>query len=114
MTYFPGRPDETFEQFLSRMVAELAMSDPRRKEAGQSARVAVEDRILESVKGGSIMTLRQVTDACNQFGDLDTFVLGQGAVNAALDRMERKGLVVRVKIEDGSDKPARSAFRFAL
>jgi hypothetical protein len=111
MTYFPGRPDETFEQFMSRMQAERFMSDPRRKAAGQAARVAVEERILESVKAGSTMSLREVTDACNQFGDLDTFVLGQGAVNAALFRMAEKGTVAAI-IEPTDQHPR--LFRFPL
>lgn len=97
---------ESYEEIMRRLAAK-----PPLTRQGRVARVSVEERILESVKAGSIMSLREVTDACNQFGDDQTFVLGQGAVNAALFRMANKG-TVREIIPRTADHPR--LFRFAL
>jgi hypothetical protein len=82
----------------------------------RNLRVSVEDRILESVEAGSIMTLRQVTDAANDHADGDTFILGQGAVNACLFRMAKKGKVLVYRVEFAPDTPImavpRTLFKF--
>jgi hypothetical protein len=99
-------PGESFDAMLARLTRERIERDPRTHQV----RVNVEDRILESVEGGSTLTLRQVTDATN--ADIDSFVLGQGAIRAALDRMAAKGLVTIILGNRIAGTP--SLFKFSL
>lgn len=97
MALFPRLPGETIDEMLNRLTMNRLVTDPRfrnRTDADMEAlRVNVEERILESVPSPSVLTLREVTDMTNEH--TDSFVLGQGAVSAALDRMAAKGLVTR-------------------
>ena len=72
-------------------------------------RVNVEERIVEAMsqRGHEYLRLREVTDLANADAD---FILGQGAVQACLERMAKNGSVMIMRGDPVKMVPTLFAF----